>query len=137
MKYLLDTCVLSEGVHPVPSPKVAAWIKAQDADDLFTSVVIAGELRFGIEKLPFGRKRTSLENWYDATVASGLEGRILPFDYQAALRWGALRAKYLNAKTADAQIAATALAHDLTLVTRNVTDFRFDGLAVINPWDEG
>jgi len=135
MKYLLDTCILSESINPAPSPEVDSWIRAQDADDLFTSAVIAGELRYGIERLPSGRKRTLLESWFEATVAVGLAGRVLPFDYDIALKWGVLRANHPNARTADAQIAATALVHGLALVTRNVKDFAFDGLAVINPWD--
>jgi hypothetical protein len=135
MKYLLDTCVLSEIINPAPSPEVGSWVKARDADDLFTSAVVAGELRYGIERLTSGRKRVLLEEWFEATVAAGLAGRILPLDYHVALSWGALRAKYPNAKIADAQIAATALVHGLTLATRNVRDFAFDGLAVFNPWE--
>ena len=132
---LLDTCVLSEGGKGLRHPAVDAWFAAQDQDKLFVSSVTVGEIRYGIECLPSGRKKRALEHWFEEIIITGFENRVMSFDLASALQWGDLRAKYRHAKTVDSQIAATALAYGLTLVTRNVKDFRFDGLQVLNPWE--
>ena len=132
--FLLDTCVLSEGIRPVPDVLVDAWFKAQDSYDLFISAVTAGELRFGIDRLPIGRKREGLDRWYAETVMIGFAGRVLAFDLKASSHWAVLRANNPNAKTVDTQIAATAMTHGFTLVTRNISDFAFEGLSLLNPW---
>ena len=132
--FLLDTCVISEGRRPLPDREVDAWFAAQDQRKLFLSSVSVGEIVYGIDLLDEGRKKNSLRSWFDETVLVGFAGRLLGFDIEAAAHWGMLRARYPNARTVDAQIAATALVHDLTLVTRNMKDFPFDGLAMLNPW---
>ncbi|MBV8978492.1 MAG: type II toxin-antitoxin system VapC family toxin [Alphaproteobacteria bacterium] len=132
--YLLDTCVISEGSRTRPDGHVDSWFAAQNQNDLYLSAISVGELHFGIERLVSGRKRNSLRNWLAETVIVGFAERIVPFDLGSSLRWGDLRARHPNAKTADTQIAAIALAFGFTLVTRNVRDFGFDGLVVLNPW---
>ncbi len=132
--FLLDTCVLSEGIRPAPDAQVDTWFKARDSNDLFISAVTAGELRFGIGRLPAGRKRDGLDRWYAETIMIGFAGRVLAFDLRTASHWAALRAANPNAKTVDTQIAATAIAHGFTLVTRNTRDFAFEGLTLLNPW---
>lgn len=132
--FLLDTCVLSEGIRPVPDVGVDSWFKAQDSSDLFISALTAGELRYGIDKLPQGRKREGLSRWLAETISLGFAGRILAFDLEAASCWARIRSVHPNAQTIDSQIGATAIAHGYTLVTRNVRDFAFEGLAVFNPW---
>lgn len=132
--FLLDTCVLSEGIRPAPDVLVDTWFKAQDSYDLFICAVTAAELRFGIDRLPIGRKREGLDRWYAETVMIGFAGRVLAFDLKAASHWAALLANNPNAKTVDTQIAATAITHGFTLVTRNIRDFAFEGLSLLNPW---
>lgn len=132
--FLLDTCVISEGGRISPDRAVDAWFAAQDQSELFLSILSVGELHFGIERLATGRKKAGLRRWFEEAVIVGFAGRVVEFDLAAALRWGALRSKWPNAKTVDTQIAATALALGFTLVTRNIADFGFDELAVLNPW---
>ena len=132
--YLLDTCVLSEGMRAVPNSDVDGWIKAQPSRVLFCSAVSAGEIRYGIDLLPSGAKRVRLEQWFEEAITVGLSGRVLAFDIDVAKRWGQLRAMHRSVATVDSQIGATALVHSLTVVTRNVKDFAFEGLKVFNPW---
>ena len=132
--FLLDTCVVSEGMRQVPDSDVDIWLRKQRNDELFISAMTAGELLFGIERLPTGRRRRVLESWYAATVSVGFDGRILPFDFAASEFWARLRSRHNVANTVDSQIAATALAHEFVVVTRNVRDFAYEGLKVLNPW---
>jgi toxin FitB len=132
--FLLDTCVISEGSRERPDAQVDSWFAKQKQDDLYLSALSVGELHYGVELLPAGRKKTGLRRWFEETVIVGFSGRIVDFDPASALRWGDLRARHPNAKTVDTQIAATALAFGFTLVTRNAKDFAFDGLSVLNPW---
>jgi toxin FitB len=132
--FLLDTCVLSEGIRPRPDGNVDKWFKAQETSDLFISAMTAGELRFGVDRLPSGARREVLERWFTETIIIGFAGRVLAFDLKTASHWASLRALHLNTKTVDSQIAATAIANGFTLVTRNVRDFAFEGLSVLNPW---
>ena len=133
--YLLDTCVVSEGPKSRRDPAVMRWIEAQDTASLFISAVTAGELRYGVALLGIGREAMRLDDWLRETLQRGFSGRILPFDERVADRWGFLRADYPNAEIADSQIAATAIVHNLTLVTRNVKHFDFDDLPLLNPWE--
>jgi toxin FitB len=133
--YLLDTCVVSEGPKPKRDPTVARWLEAQDTAALFISAITVGELRYGVARLGIGREANRLHVWLLETLSRGFAGRILSFDERVADRWGSLRAEYPNSEIADSQIAATAIVHDLTLVTRNVKDFAFDDLSIFNPWE--
>jgi predicted nucleic acid-binding protein len=132
--FLLDTCVISEGGRARPDEHVDSWFAAQDQKNLYLSALSVGELHYGVERLPVGRKKAGLRRWFEETVIVGFSGRIVNFDPASALRWGDLRAMHPNARTVDTQIAATALAFGFTLVTRNVRDFAFEGLSVLNPW---
>jgi predicted nucleic acid-binding protein len=102
---------------------------------LFLSAVSAGEMRYGIDRLARGRKRAALVEWFEEAVLIGFAGRIVAFDLAAAICWGDLRSRHPNTRTVDSQIAATAIVHGLTLVTRNVKDFRFGNLSLFDPWD--
>jgi toxin FitB len=133
--FLLDTNVVSEGSKPLPAAAVDRWFGAQDQGQLYLSAISVGELAYGIERLGGGRRKSQLRAWFEETVIVGFAGRVVNFDQGIALKWAALRSKYPDAKTADSQIAATALAFGLTVVTRNTRDFAFAGLSVFNPWE--
>lgn len=137
--YLLDTNVPSEFSRDRPEPRVAQWLKAQPVTLLFLSVVTIGEIRKGLVVLPQGRRRAELETWFHTDLVIWFRDRILPVTHSIADRWGMLdgecqlKGKPLN--TADGMIAATALEHGLTVVTRNVKDFAGLGITVFDPWD--
>ena len=137
--FLLDTNVPSELVRPQPEPKVQAWIAAQNLDALFMSAVSFGELRKGIVLRSPGKRRTELEDWLETDLTILFSGRVLPLTRAIAERWGALEGqRQLLGRplpVPDGQIAATALEHRLTLVTRNTKDFADLGITLINPWD--
>ena len=137
--FLLDTNVPSELVRSQPEQKIKTWIAAQSLDALFMSVVSFGELRKGVFLQAPGRRRTELEIWIEADLSILFSGRTLSVTRPIAERWGALAAERqligrpLN--IADGLIAATAVEHDLTLVTRNVLrDFVGLGVTLFNPW---
>ena len=127
--FLVDTNVPSELVRPQPEPRVEKWIAAQNLDSSFMSTVSFGELRKGIVLLSPGKRRTELESWIEADLPTLFSGRILSVTRSIAERWGVLdarRGRKLAGRPlniACGVIAATALEHDLTVVTRNVKDF--------------
>jgi predicted nucleic acid-binding protein len=138
--FLLDTNILSEfNRRGPPDWRVKQWLEAADTDSLYASVLTFGEIRLGIELLAPSKRRTRLEQWLDRDLPEWFEGRILPVDQRIADRWGLIRAqaqmKGRPLSVLDALLAATALQHDLTIVSRNETDFSGVGLAVVNPWE--
>jgi len=134
VKFLVDANVLSEPTRPRPDAKVVTWLRRHERE-IAIDPVILGELRFGIELLPSSGRRTRLEQWFESGV-----GRITCLDWTAetGLRWARLLADMRSAGTAmpvkDSLIAATALVHRLTVVTRNVTDFRKAHVKVLDPF---
>lgn len=140
MNFLLDTNVLSEVQRPAPDMKVLGWLDAVDEDRVFISVASIAELRRGIALMDDGRRRTALAAWLANDLPSRFAERMLPIDHAVAERWGDLMARSRRSGVAltvmDGFFAATALAHDLTLVTRNVRDFAEFGVSLHNPWDD-
>lgn len=140
MNLLLDTNVLSEVRRPAPSPKVLAWLDTIDEDRAFVSVASIAELRRGIALLEDGRRRTALAAWLAHDLPARFAARVLPIDQPVAERWGDLMAQSRRSGVAlsvmDGFFAATAIAHSLTLVTRNVRDFAAFGVPLLNPWGE-
>ena len=136
--FLLDTNVISELVKPRPNAKVAAWISSVDEGLLSLSVLTFGEIRKGIAALPTTARRSTLEAWLDHDLTSRFSGRILPVDQAVADRWGRLSAEVASKKLVlpviDGLLAATALHHNLTLVTRNSRDVEPTSVPVFNPW---
>jgi toxin FitB len=138
--FLLDTNVPSETLRPSPAPAVIAWLQAQSKDVQFVSVVSVGELRRGAALLvPGSTRRTQLERYIEVNLPLLFATRVLPVTQAIAERWGVLDARRQAAGQplgmADGMIAATALEHDLTLVTRNVKDFTGLGVAIFDPWE--
>lgn len=137
MKYLLDTCLISELVKKEPNPAVVSWLDEQDEQMLFLSVLNLGELQKGISKLPNGTKKDELQAWIKLDLVERFTGRILDVDLETALCWGRLQgcAEQAGEKlpVMDSLIAATAKAHGLTVVTRNVKDMERCGVQVCNP----
>ncbi|MEN8254360.1 MAG: type II toxin-antitoxin system VapC family toxin [Verrucomicrobiota bacterium] len=138
MKYLLDTCLLSELIKPDPSPKVVEWLSSQDEDHLFISVLTIGEILKGIGKLPKGRKRLRLQTWVDHDLQNRFKAKVLPIDAEVAETWGSISAeaekKGRKLPAIDGLLAATAIANGLTVVTRNTKDIESPGANCINPW---
>lgn len=134
MKYLVDAKVLSEVTRAEPSSPVIEWLREHEAD-LVIDVVIRGELEFGILQLPAGKRRERLEKWFASSIASM---NCLALTVDTSETWARLLAKLRKAGTAmpikDSLIAASALAHDLIVVTRNVHDFKHAGVKVIDPF---
>ena len=136
--FLLDTNVISELVKPRPEPKVVNWIEGIDENLLYLSVLTLGEIRKGVAALPQSARRTALEAWLDSDLRLRFSKRILAIDEQVADRWGSLAG--LPQKDGhplpviDGLLAATAIHHNLTLVTRNTGDTVAMGVAVFNPW---
>ena len=137
MSFLVDTCVLSELVKPRPSQQVSEWFDAAPPDALFVSVLTFGEVRKGIEKLPDGRRRARIVAWLETDLPDWFEDRVLPIDAGVADEWGRLMARPGNIPAIDGLIAATALRHRLSVVTRNEADFAATGVDLLNPWKEG
>jgi predicted nucleic acid-binding protein len=136
--FLLDTNVISELVKPKPNPMVTRWVDATDESLLCLSVLTLGEIRKGISSLPDAPRRVALETWLDHDLVLRFADRILVIDQAVADRWGRLAAKALARKSPlpviDGLLAATALQHNLTLVTRNTNDVAVTEVAVFNPW---
>jgi toxin FitB len=133
--FLLDTVTLSELRRTRRNPSMVAWMERQRTADLFLSVVSIGEIERGIarQRAADPSFADALAGWLDRLLA--LYGtQILPFDLQTARRWGTLSAALGN-ESADLMIAATALEHGLTVVTRNVSDFKPAGVRIVNPFE--
>lgn len=135
MSYLLDTNVVSETIRRKPDEAVISWLDQIPGEAIFVSVLTLGEIRKGIEALPDGKRRDKLRLWVDHELPQWFEERVLPVDLAVADRWGRLLAEIgRSVPTIDSLLAATALHHDLRMVTHNVGDFDYPGLQVINPW---
>lgn len=138
MNFLLDTNVVSEWVKPRPNPGVVAWLEEVDEDRTFLSVVTLTELRYGIERMSAGSRRKRLDEWLAEELPLRFEGRVLTIDRAVADVCGRVVARgegigrWMEAM--DAFIAATAEVHQLTLVTRNTSDFDSLVKNVLNPW---
>ena len=138
--FLLDTNIISELVKPRPEANVTEWVENTDESLLYLSVLTLGEIRRGIAALPQSRRRATLEAWLDKDLRARFEGRILIIDQEVADRWGLLTAAARNSgivlPVIDGLLAAIALEHNLTLVTRDTGQIPSMGVAVFNPWEK-
>jgi predicted nucleic acid-binding protein len=128
--------VLSELRRKAPDAQVVRWMQERPAQTLFLSVLTLGEIRKGIEKLDSGNKKQTLLDWLELQLPGYFRGRLLNIDTPVADRWGRLMALAPRPlPSIDGLLAATAMQHDLTLVTRNTKDFQdIPGLTTLNPW---
>jgi toxin FitB len=138
LSLLLDTNVLSELNKKIPEPKVVTWFQSQKLSDCYLSVITIGEIEQGIEASRDSVKAASLRKWLEAVIEPRFSRRILPVDGVVVKRWGKLMG---NAQkqgqplpAIDTMIAATALEHNFTLVTRNIVDMNRVPVKVFNPW---
>lgn len=138
-EYLVDTNIPSELTRQQPEPRVADFIRRAGRENLFLSVMTIGEISKGISLLPVSHKRAALENWLNIDLRSWFAGRILPVTEVIAARWGNLAAaakkQGIALAVVDGVIAATAVEHNLTLVTRNTKDYAGLGISLLSPWD--
>jgi len=137
--FLLDTNCISEVVRSKPEPRVLEWFAAANESLLYLSVLTLGEIRKGVAALPQSKRLTHLETWLEVELGSRFSGRILSVDSSIADRWGLLAAEAkLKGKplsAIDGLLAATALHHNLTIVSRNISDFANAQASVLNPWE--
>lgn len=139
MSYLLDTCVISEFVATQPTERVVRWLADLDPETVYLSVVTLGEIQKGIEKLPASKRKEALRTWLKDDLLVRFHDRLLPLEIGEMLTWGTLISK-IEAKgkpmpLIDSLIAATALHHDLVVVTRDQDDFAPSGARLFNPWE--
>jgi predicted nucleic acid-binding protein len=138
MKYLLDTCVISELAKLKPSKKVISWIKKNDEENFYLSSLTFGELYKGISKLPDSKRRKRLFQWIEHDLKERFTGKIFDIDLLVAKTWGEIQGASENVGSPmpaiDSLIAATGLAHDLTVVTRNIADMQQSRVTLLNPW---
>lgn len=140
MSYLIDTCCISELIKKKPHPNVVKWFAEHDELSMYLSIITFGELRKGIEKLPDSTKKKELNRWIVEDLNQRFKNRVLNIQMEEVNKWGEILAiaekdgKPLPA--VDALIAATALVHDLTVITRNTKDMAGSGVEVMNPWHD-
>ena len=138
MRFLLDTNVVSEPTRPKADQAVVAWLDDIDEDEAFISVITITEIRFGIDRLAPGTRRKKFDRWLERDLSERFAGRILPIDVEVADVCGRVKARSEAAGRPmgdrDAYIAATAQAHGMTLVTRNVRDFESVVSQIFTPW---
>jgi toxin FitB len=136
MSYLVDTNVFSELVKAKPDDIVVKWLRDHEPE-LYISTVTIGEIRRGIEGLPVSKRKAGLQSWLTG-LCNRMEGRILSFNTSVAHVWGQMVARCdkggIALPSADSQLAATAHRHGLTVVTRNVADFKNAGVKLVNPF---
>jgi predicted nucleic acid-binding protein len=141
VNFLLDTNVVSEWVKPRPDPGVTTWLAEVDEDRVFLSVITLAELRHGIQRMSQGIRRNRLKTWLAEELRDRFEQRVLTIDAPTADAWGFVmargQARGRSISTMDGFLVATAIRHDMTLVTRNVTDFEQLDIRLINPWRDG
>jgi toxin FitB len=138
VNYLLDTCILAELRKPQPNENVIDWINAVDEVRLCISVITLGEIQKGIAKLDDSPKKRALQIWLEQDLRSRFDNRIFDIDIDAALGWGILHGQAEQhgqpLPVVDCLLAATAIRHNLIIVTRNAKDFVRFPIQMLNPW---
>lgn len=140
MNYLLDTCLISELAKSKPDQRVVDWILSENETNFYISVLTFGELHKGVEKLPESKKKEELRIWIADELKNRFQNRVIGIDMRVSILWGKIQCfAEKNGKSMpviDSLIAATGIAYDLTVVTRNVTDMEQSGVKLFIPWSE-
>lgn len=139
MRYLVDTCVISEMIKPQPQSSVLSWWDNCVTSQMYISALTIGELHFGITRLPDGKKKDELLAYFKQ-ITSALSGSILPITDKISIIWAEMKAqagrKGVQLPVIDGLLAATAKEHGLIFVTRNTKDVAITGVSIFNPWDQ-
>lgn len=137
--FLLDTNCISELVRPKPEPRVLEWMESTDESLLYLSVLTLGEIRKGAAALQQAKRRTHLETWLEVELQARFAGRIVPVNAAIADRWGLIAADAKQSgkelSVIDGLLAATALHHNLTVISRDTRNFTNARVQVLNPWE--
>ena len=140
MAYLLDTCTISEMVSIKPKQAVLDWFELQPEESLYLSVITLGEIQKGIHQLAAGKRRAQIERWFFDELVPGFQGRVLNIDEKLIATWAkmlaALKKQGIAQPSFDSLIEATALHHNLILVTRNEKNFTTSKVSILNLWDQ-
>lgn len=140
MAYLLDTCTISEMVAVKPNQNVLEWFKSQPEKSLYLSIITIGEIEKGIYQLAQSKRKLLLEAWLFDELAPIFRGRLIEIDRKLITTWAKmvaeLKIKGMIRQSFDSLIEATALHHQLILVTRNVKNFQNSSVTILNPWED-
>jgi predicted nucleic acid-binding protein len=140
MKYLLDTCVISEVIRPQPDENVISWIEGIKESSLYLSVLTFGEIEKGIEKSMDVVRKSKLKSWVKHDLKQRFGNRIIPIDLEISVRWGSIQgAAELVGKpmpVIDGLIAVSGLVHNCIVVTRNIADMEQSTVELLNPWSK-
>lgn len=140
MAYLLDTCAISEMVSVQPNPDVLSWFEHQAEETLFISVITSGEIQKGINQLAAGKRKLQIEAWFFDELVPNFQGRIINLDEKIMATWARMSAEFrvegIIRPSFDSLIEATALHHNMILVTRNVKNFQNSKVSILNLWDK-
>ena len=139
MKYLLDTCVISEVIKREPNKNVISWLQAQNEDDLFLSILTFGEIQKGIQKDPDQSRKKKLKIWVEEDLKKRFENRIIPIDLKVVTNWGSIQGLAELAgrtmPTLDGLIAVSGLTYNCVVATRNTSDMEQSTVELFNPWE--
>ena len=140
MKYLLDTCVISEIIRLHPDENVMSWLQSQNEDNLYLSVLTFGEIEKGIEKTSNETRKRRLKLWVEEDLRKRFAGRIIPIDLNISVKWGAIQGAAERVgkpmSTVDGLIAISGLIHNCIIVTRNISDMEESSAELFNPWSK-
>lgn len=138
MSYLLDTCAISELIAPKPNRAVLEWFENQSPETLYLSVITVGEIQSGVYAMPAGKRRLQIETFLFDTMLPMFRGRILIIDETLIAAWSKMTAELKNKglprPAFDSLIEATALRHNLILVTRNTRNFKASRASILDVW---
>lgn len=139
MKYLLDTCVISEVIKKKPNENVLSWLQAQDESNLYLSILTFGEIEKGIEKSADQNRKLKLKLWVEDDLKQRFAGRVLPVDMDVVTQWGRIqgRAEAVGEtmSTMDSLIAVSGVVNNCIVVTRNIDDMLESTAELLNPWE--
>ncbi len=140
MKYLLDTCVISELIKKTPNADVVHWINNEDENNLYLSVLTIGEITKGIEKLQNSSKKTKLKFWLNTDLKQRFKNRMIEIDSKTSIAWGEIQANNEllghHMPAIDSLIVAQAMVNNCVVVTRNIKDMQQNKVELFNPWQQ-